>query len=497
MKKNNILRTLTCLFALAYGATSPNILAQENPKEEITDPVLLSLAAGYKATFTCSSYFLSGRTIEQINGDELHRIYPGYRAALAQLPAAEIDEGNKTISVRYSENFPPRIAIANDRLGCKQLPAGLDAKSLEGTKGISDKNNLARQKRTFWPQGDKVKGRLFMNTRKGRAFKKQVARAFDRKTYGEGTETTAVLVIKDGKIIGEKYRDGFDKHTPQRTWSVAKSIAATILGAAIYDEKITLKDSNLLNQWSSANDPRGDITLENLLHMASGLDNGPRGNRTDDIYFGGGRVIDHAATRRLIVAPGSRWYYANNDTMLAMRALREKISEEGNSPAAFNAYPFEALLGKIGMNHTYPETDWNGDFILSSQVYTTARDLGRLGLLYLNNGIWPYGKNEERIFPEWWADYVQTPAPSQPPDRADGSKRFGYGAQFWLLGGFENLPEDSYAALGNRGQSLVIIPSKQLLIIRRGFDDNGGARFDVARFASDMVSQLSDSGPEN
>ncbi len=470
---------------LSLGA-SAQTLPQIN---KITDPEKLSLAAGYKATFTCSSYFHAGRNVEQINGDELHRIYPGYRDALAQLPDAVIDESKKTVSVKYSEGLPSRVSISRFGFGCSQLPTGT-AVTTGSVELVTDEAGLVNSvdegrdglKRIDWPQGDKIKGRLFTKTKDGRALRDQVGIAFDRKTYGEATETTAVLIVRDGKVIAEKYRDGFNKHTPQRTWSVAKSIAASIIGAAIEQDKIDLMDKSVIENWSSPNDPRGEITLENMLHMASGLDNGPRGNRTDDIYFGGGRVIDHAQTRRLIVTPGSRWYYANNDTMLAMRMLREKMADD----VAFWNFPFNEVLHKIGMHHTFLETDWNGDFILSSQVYTTSRDLARLGLLYLNDGVW----NGERILPEWWSDYVVMPAPAQPPLRANGTKRFGYGAQFWLLGGFAGLPEDAYAALGNRGQHLVIIPSKDLIIIRRGFDDNGGAQFDIAQFAADIVASL-------
>jgi len=474
--------------------------AQETDRKRAIDPALLSLAAGYKATFTCSSFFNAGRTLDEIAGDELHRIYPDFREAMAALPAADVTEETGIVSVRYNDDFPPRIAVWTGKRGCMQAPSGDPA----FTDNMWDKRNLvsvetddparavlnARAHRENvdtasagkpWPQGDQLKDYPAFKTPPGQKTLPTIKKAFDRKTYGEGTETSAVLVIKDGAIIGEQYRDGFDLHTPQRTWSVAKSIAATVIGAAVHQGIVSLDEKVILAQWPEG-DPRREITLSNLLHMASGLDNGPAGNRTDEIYWGGGRVIDHATTERLIVTPGSRWYYANNDTLIALRYLREAMADD----KAYGKFPFTAVLDRLGMTHTYPETDWNGDFIMSSQVYTTARDLGRLGLLYLNDGVW----KGERILPEGFVDFVTTPAPAQPLPRADGSKRFGYGAQWWLLGGFEGLPGDTFAALGNRGQHLVIIPSQNLVIIRRGFDDNGGARFDIARFASEIVSAL-------
>ncbi len=472
--------------------------AQKSDRKSAIDPALLSLAAGYKATFTCSSFFNAGRTLEQIAGDELNRIYPDFREAMATLPQAEIDEMAGQVTVHYLDNFPPRTSYWTGNTGCRQMPPGTtDHRRLphEGMMVPADPEPEEERKtpaevsrsfkdrflQTAWPLGDQLRESPAFKTSLGQKIRPTIKKAFTRKTYGEGTETSAVLVIKDGTIIGEQYRDGFDLYTPQRTWSVAKSIAATVIGAAVHQGIISLDDKIMLAQWPEG-DPRREISLTNLLHMASGLDNGPAGNRTDEIYWGGGRVIDHATTERLIVTPGSRWYYANNDSLIAMRYLREAMGDD----KAYSDFPFTAVLNRLGMKHTYPETDWNGDFIMSSQVYTTARDLGRLGLLYLNDGMW----EGERILPEGFVNFITTPAPAQPAPRADGSERFGYGAQWWLLGGFEGLPGDTFAALGNRGQHLVIIPSQNLVIVRRGFDDNGGARFDIARFASDIATAL-------
>ncbi len=431
------------------------------------DPAHLSLVAGYKAAFTCSAHFNAGRTVEEIAGDELHRIYPDYREAMAALPDATIDEKKKTVSVRYEGG--ERVAAWRPYLGCAQLPSGDDNAAISKLPYV----------KTFWdrPAPQPLTERLSDDA----ALTSIVASAFDRATYGEGTETTAVLVLKDGAIIAEKYREGFDAATPQRTWSVAKSIAATVIGAAVHDGLIKVDEPAGLKAWSSPGDPRNKITVEDLLHMSSGLTSPTAGNRTDDVYFGGGRVVDHAITNRLVAEPGTRWRYANNDTMSAMRALRERM----NNDQQFIEYPFWRVLLPLGMERTFLETDWNGDFVMSSQVWTTARDLARLGLLYLNDGVW----DGKRILPEGWAAYVSRPAPAQPPlTRPDGSQIPGYGAQFWLFGERHGLPEGTYAAQGNRGQYLVIIPPRDVLIVRRGFDDGGG--FDIADFSADVLAAL-------
>lgn len=432
------------------------------------DHAHLSLVAGYKAAFTCSAHFNAGRSVDQISGDELHRIYSGYREAMAEMPDAVIDEDNKRVSVSFAEGLPPRMAQWRPHLGCTQLPSGSDAAFADRIPKVSVKQNRDLPKPLPEALSDDEETLRI------------VASAFDRSTYGEGTETTAVIVVRDGAVIAEKYRKGFDAETPQRTWSVAKSIAATIIGAAVEDGIISVEEPAGLDAWSSPGDPRGAITVKNLMHMSSGLTSPAAGNRTDDIYFGGGRVVDHAVTNRLVAEPGTRWRYANNDTMIMMRALHERMK----SDRAFLKYPFEKVLVPLGMDRTFLETDWNGDFVLSSQVWTTARDLARLGLLYLNDGVW----NGKRILPEGWADYVATPAPDQPGPRANGDPSPGYGAQFWLYNESWGLPDGTYAARGNRGQYLVIIPARNVLVVRRGFDDGGG--FDIAKFASDVLAAL-------
>ncbi|HPE31526.1 MAG TPA: serine hydrolase [Parvularculaceae bacterium] len=464
--------------SIAKGAALAACFIFAAPAFAQSDPAHLSLVAGYKAAFTCSAHFNAGRSVKQIAGDELSRIYPDYREALGELPDAVIDEDAKTVSVAYAEGAPPRISAWRPRLGCAQLATGADASAAALLPNITH----FRVKTPMRKAGAEP-AELFSTVVETPALDPVVAAGFDRATYGEGTETTAVLVIKDGVIVAEKYRDGFGPDVPQRTWSVAKSIGATVIGAAVMDGLIDVSEPAGLEAWSAPGDPRAAIKIEDLMHMSSGLDSGPAGNRTDDVYFGGGRVVDHAITRRLVAEPGTRWTYANNDTMTMMRALRERMK----SDEAYLRYPFERVLAPLGMNHTFLETDWNGDFIMSSQVWTTARDLARLGLLYLNDGVW----NGQRLLPEGWSEFVSTPAPAQPPlARPAGRVLPGYGAQFWLFGERHGLPEGSYAAMGNRGQYVMIVPERNIVIVRRGFDDNGGNAFDIAKFSADVLAAL-------
>ncbi len=468
-------RMVQCAAAgLVAAAIAAPVLGQE-PELSRRD---LSLAAGYVAAFTCSAHFNAGRSVDDIRAGELARIYPDYRGALETLPEPVIDEHARTVSVVFADDMAPRTAMWHAYLGCVQLPPGSAPEHMADRipHAQFDRPNFDASQ-IPWPDGDLTAERPALANAVVSALADIVEASFDEQTYGEGTRTTGVVVVHGGNIVSERYADDFDMHTPQRTWSVAKSIAATVIGAAVYEGMLFLDAPLPLDDWSQPGDPRARITLRNVLNMSSGLNSGPTGSRTDEIYFGGGLVADHAVRAELEAPPGARWRYANNDTLIAMRALRQQFE----SDAAYHAFPFERVLDRIGMAHTTLETDWGGDFVMSSQVWTTARDLARLGLLYLNDGEW----NGQRVLPEGWANTVATPAPSQPPEGYPG-----YGAQFWLFGPAHGLPEGTYAAQGHRGQYVFIVPSRNVVVVRRGFDESGGQRFAVAQFVRDILAVL-------
>ncbi len=445
---------------------------------EETDATIRAYAAGYKAAFTCSAAFNGGKTSEQIAAHELDGIYPLVANLVKSLPDAVIDPTTKRVSVTYSDTMPPRISQWRPHLGCTQLPVGAPATAASVLPSVSldtpSRNDSAPWKQIPSRYGDSNNAPLA----------NLVARAFSEPRYGKDARTTALLVATPDEILVERYTDGFTHRTSQRTWSVAKSLAVSVIGAAVQQGMLDVSAPAPIDNWQSPADPRRQITVQNLLHMASGLDSNAAGNRTDRLYIGGGRVDDTATTTALETTPGTRYKYANNDTLLAVKAFKDALRDE----QAYLTFPFTNLLHKIGMLDTVPEVDWGGNFVMSSQVWTTSRDLARLGILYLNDGVW----NGEQILPPDWATYVATPAPAQPPrQRANGSSIPGYGAQFWLYNDrFPELPDDSYAALGNRGQILLIIPSKNLVIVRRGYDPAGGEGFKIHTFAADVLATL-------
>jgi CubicO group peptidase (beta-lactamase class C family) len=204
--------------------------------------------------------------------------------------------------------------------------------------------------------------------------------------------------------------------------------------------------------------------------MTTGRYSDTPGNRTDPLYFGGSTVDETATAWPMLHPPGTVFRYANNDTLMAVKAISQWL----------DYYPPHEFFAKLGMVHTVAETDIRGGYILSSQVWTTAEDLAKFGQLYLSDGKLPSG---ERVLPEGWAQYVATPSGPQP----DGA--FGYGAGFWLMNKSDGVPPDTFAAFGNRGQYVVIVPSRQVVIVRRG-EDPVGSGFDIAAFTRDVLAAL-------
>lgn len=426
-------------------------------------PYQRAIAAGYKALTLCSAIFNAGRTQEQAEALELRGIYPEYDAIVPTLDAY-VDRRNGGVSVKFTAELPARRADWRATTGCTLRPIGGSDNPVIPSHGPREIGMVPADPRP-WPMGD-----AGVAPRPSATLAASVAAAFDRSSYGKGAESVGVVVLRDGKIVAERYCDGFGRFTANRTWSVAKSIAGTLVGI----ERADVAKPVAIKQWrQSPDDPRSSMTLDNLLRMASGLHGDTAGNRTDAVYFGGTAVEESVTGLSLEAVPGTRFRYANNDTLLAILSLRKP----GSLGFVLHAGLPDRLFTPLGMKHSVAETDWRGDYILSSQVWSTARDLVRLGQFWLQDGIW----QGTRILPEGWMRYMTTPSGPQPPTGP------GYGATLWLFGPKQGLPEGSYAAQGNRGQYVMVVPSERLVIVRRG-EDPGPARFDIARFTANIIA---------
>lgn len=428
------------------------------------------IVAGYRALFTCSAHFIAHRSLEDIKKIELVDVEGlGY-------PDPVIDRQRRLVSAADVSGNIVRLAAFRDSMGCTLLPPHWKQSEVANLPYVTFPVPPDVSMVPF-PDGDLVNLPPDGVDTDFPHLLTPIKRAFDGASYGNssGVVTTSVLIAINGRLIAERYLPGFGIHSGYRTWSTAKSISAALIGIAQRKRILNVDDPVDIPEWADPHDPRRAINYKHLLWMSSGLFSG--GSNTNAIYFGGQDVISAATTTPLEAQPGKRWKYANNDTLLLLRALRHRLGND----ADYLRFPYGELLHPLGMYHTRMEIDHLGNFVGSSQIYTTARDLLRFGLFLANDGEW----DGRRILPRGWMQFSTTPAPARPP-RPD---QWGYGAQFWLLDQMPGVPKGTYTTAGRKGQYVTVVPGHDLVIVRTGVDPNG-TRFLQHALVADVVAAL-------
>ncbi len=430
---------------------------------------------GVQAVLMCNGLFTSGRTLEQVFAQEL---------AYLPEPVGTVDGGEyvidtslKAVAIGGPQSGPVMRAAFREGIGCVVMAPHQSFDDIDSLPILKLPYPAGDPAAMPWPTGDVVKQESLPENIDSDALLAASDWAFDRESVEQ--VTLSLIVIHKGTIIHERYADGVNMMTRTRTWSTAKSIAATLFGMLVDDGRLKL-DAPLGINWlpnieGADNDPRNAITLRHVLNMSSGLypvDSFGMEYATGSglAYWAGASSVDGARRRAQVRQPGTFWDYENYDTLLAVYAMKLALGD----PGTYATFPRNALLDRIGMRNTLVSTDRFGDFIFSSQVYTTARDLARFGLLYLQNGVW----EGERLISREWIDFVRTPAP------ATAHRGNMYGGQFWLVpDGRADVPKTAYATSGNRGQYVVILPSHDTVIVRRGLDygKQGFNRWDLTR----------------
>jgi CubicO group peptidase (beta-lactamase class C family) len=287
--------------------------------------------------------------------------------------------------------------------------------------------------------------------------------------------------VYDGKLIAEKYAEGFDKNSKQIGWSMTKSVTNALVGILVKQGKLKINEAAPVPAWK--NDARNKITLNDLMRMSSGLDweenySGP--SDVTNMLFKKKDMGIYAASVPAKYEPGIKFYYSSGTTNIISRIVRETIGDEN-----YYRFPYEELFYKLGMQSMVLEPDAGGTFVGSSYSFATVRDFARFGLLYLNDGIW----QGERILPDGWVKYSTTPV--------SGAKMGEYGAHFWLNAGesgnpshriYPDIPADLFWADGYEGQKVFIIPSKKLVVAKLGLSQ--GDFQDDNKFLADIIDSL-------
>lgn len=287
-----------------------------------------------------------------------------------------------------------------------------------------------------------------------------IAKAFgDKLPAADKAElgTRAVLVVRDGELVGERYADGFTAQTPQLGWSMSKSVTNLLVGRLVAEGRVSLDDAALRPEWD---DERAGITIEHLLRMTSGLE-------WDETYALGTPITRmlylepdmgrYVASQPAAHDPGTYQQYSSGSTTLLCSILGDRVGVTSDLPR-------QELFAPLGLTSAVLEPDASGTPVCSSYLWATPRDWAAIGQFALQGGEW----NGEQLLPPDWMTMSTTAIQVE-------TEEDGYAAGWWVNKRADgtlvepSLPADAYFAEGHDGQWIVVVPSADLVVVRLGF----------------------------
>jgi CubicO group peptidase (beta-lactamase class C family) len=398
-------------------------------------PEGLLSASAYAAKMVCSNEFIAKRDADAVIGTDvqfaLHRIVKRMKI--------DVDTANQRVEAAYLGLFARRYAQYEEGHGCTlvskdEIPDRAAAPPLPPATPDA-----------LWPAGERAQ--LSDDKRLLVALNDPVL---------QGPGMRAIVVVHDGRIVGETYGEGFNASTPLQGWSMTKSVNAALVGMAIKDGKLSLDQRNLFPQW--VGDARAEISVADLMAMTSGLewneDQGasPDPDRLENLAQD---AAAFARDRALVAPPGTKFNYSGGSSVLLARLWQNAIGAEAR------AYPQERLFKPLGMTSAVLEADPSGTFLGEAFLYANAHDWVRFGEFLRLGGEW----NGEQLLPMEFVDYMRSPVLAS--DEGHGPV-YGRG-QVWLARGEGfNLPADTFMLQGHLRQVITIIPSRKLVILRMG-----------------------------
>jgi CubicO group peptidase (beta-lactamase class C family) len=297
--------------------------------------------------------------------------------------------------------------------------------------------------------------------------------AFAEPYSGPRRFTKAVVVLHQGRVVGERYAPGVTQTTPLIGWSMTKSVTNALLGILVQNGKLDMHKPAAIAEWSAPSDPRRIITADQLLRMVSGIGCGQSLKTGFTTLFDADTQMEFdmadqpafAANARLRAEPGAEWRYTNCNFILLSRMIRDAAGGDATSSRKFIE---RELFAPLGFEHATLEYDSAGVPLGTIHLWASARDWARFGLLYLRDGV---AESGQRLLPEGWVDYSATLTPLS-------ADEYGYGAGFWTQRGNSaaarariaaGFPADSFMAIGSQGQYTIVIPSHDLVIVKLGW----------------------------
>jgi len=437
------------------------------------------MIAGAGAKLVCSGVFVMRREPEEVIKRDMENFY----TPLMKFASFDFDLDKKTVSATVL-GFITKTALYRPGVGCTLMIETTTEELLAQAKGIDENDRKYRAKE--WPLGDVVTLNRDSKYIDWQQLEKAVDGAFEDNTEDKIIDTRAIVVVQNGKIIAQRFAEGFDENSRFLSWSASKSILSALIGTMVTDGTLALNGPAPVPEWSNVSDPRHDITLHHLLTMTSGLEFTERyipDNDSTDMLFKNGHMGDYAVAKVLEYQPGVKWSYSSGTTNILSRILFD--TSGGNLKSVYD-YAWQRFFEPVGMTSAVFEPDVHGAFVGSSFFHATAQDWARFGLLFLNKGM----VGDKRVLSEDWVKYSHTPTPLAPQGM--------YGAQFWLNGGHPtnheglmspDLPKDTYMARGYNKEEIAIIPSKNAVIVRLGWTTLG-ATFDTNKHFSQILTAL-------
>jgi len=410
----------------------------------------LYLATGYGAKSMATAVFVAERDPLMVNLTDLNYSIVKYTKSV-------VDYENKSVTTSFW-GMAKQTAVYRNGFGCCLV----GDRSADSLRMVTFNRPVYRQDGSWhmaWPNGDLIKDTVFseIDTVK---MKSAIDAAFDKPpTYEK--RTAAVVVLYKGELVAEKYDKvmGITPDTRIWGWSMTKSIINAMAGVLTKQGKLDVNAVAPVPQWQK--DRRRDITINNLMHMSSGQkwdENYSDVSSATNMLYRSADAYKVAIDVPYQKKPETDWNYSSGTTNILSGIMRTLIGND----QAYHEFPYLEIFNKIGISSMIIETDAAGNFVGSSYGYASARDWARFGLLYYNDGVW----KGDTILPKGWVGYTRTPA-----DASKGE----YGAQFWLNKSkkLPDAPDDLFSCNGHRGQRIFIIPSRNLVVVRLGFSEEG------------------------
>ena len=466
------LRALLGVACLAAPGPAASPAGAPPPSTEGVDPLLLG-AAGL-AKILCSAVFVSGRDVDEARRNSAYFLVS--ESDRAAVEAVRVDRAGREVVVTLHDGRTRRARQLGDQ-GCVVVPRGGEVRF----RPVPVRTGLPEAATRPWPSGDAPEARPWPLDVDRRAVETAVSRAF----ADPEALTVAFLVVHRGTILAERYAPGIDRDTQLESWSMGKTVLASLLGLLVRDGTYRLDQPAPVPAWRGAGDPRRAIRIVDLLRMSSGL----RCTSPFDpeattergypdhlfVYTGAVDAFAYALQRPLQFPPGTEGRYRNCDPLVVGWLVEEAVRRRGEEILTF---PQRALFDRIGIRRQVLETDPFGHFLLTGHDYGTARNWARLGLLYLQDGRW----GGEQVLPEGWSTFVRAPAPAW--------RRPVYGASVWLnRAGQLRLPVDAYYMLGSGGQYTIVVPSRELVVVRMGHQRGQPRAADALNDALEILAE--------